>query len=76
MEPFVNLFQAASIDVCVDLRSRYVGMAKHFLNASQIGMAGEKLGRKRMPQRMRGGRSLGARPGDIFRNYAIYVFPR
>ena len=45
--------QPAQLNSSVDLRGGDRGMAKDFLNHSQISAAGEKMRRKAVPERMR-----------------------
>ena len=41
---FLNgLFQAAADDVGINLRRRDIGMAEHFLDAAQVGAAGQEV---------------------------------
>jgi len=44
----VDRLQAGRIDVCVNLRGGDIHVSEHFLNASQVGPAGEQLRREGM----------------------------
>lgn len=42
-----------SVDMCINLGSRYLLMPQHLLDSPQVGTAFQQMGRKRMPERMR-----------------------
>ena len=48
----VDLGQLRAIDMCVDLRGRYIGMPQDFLQHAQVGTARKHVGSKGMAQRM------------------------
>lgn len=54
------------VNVCVYLRSRDIDVPQHFLNAAQVGAAGEKMRRETMPQSMNGQVFRHTRPYSIF----------
>ena len=41
------------VDMCVNLRSRNIGVAEHFLNDPQIGAIAKQVGREAMPEKVR-----------------------
>jgi len=53
MKLFVLGLQPVPVDMGVNLRGGNIRVTQHLLNRSQIGPALQKMGGKRMPQRMR-----------------------
>ena len=49
----MNGLEAGGVHVGVDLRAGDIGVAQHFLHASQVGAVGEQLRREAVPQRVR-----------------------
>ena len=49
----IELASAAVADVGVELRRREIGMAKHLLDAPEIGPALEQVGCERVPEEVR-----------------------
>ena len=68
MELPVNLSEPFLINVRVNLRSRYIHMAKHLLNTSQICPPSEQMRGETMPQSMRRQIARHTRPSGIFLN--------
>ena len=57
----MQVFQARLGDMGVDLSGRQVRMTQHELNGPQVCAMVEQVGRKRVPQRVRGNRPANAR---------------
>ena len=46
-------FQSLLIDVCIDLRRRYVSVSKHFLDDAQIGAVSQQMRCEAVSQKVR-----------------------
>lgn len=53
MKPFMHIFQLRVCDMGIDLRRPEIFMPEHFLHRAQISTISKKIGRKRMPERVR-----------------------
>ena len=62
----MGLFEAALIDVGIDLRGRNVGVTEHFLDNTQIGPIVEQMRGEAMPQRVRSDILRDASPARVF----------
>ena len=50
----MNCLQPLLVDMGIDLRGSYIGMAKHHLHRAQVGSVGEQVGGERVTQHVRG----------------------
>jgi hypothetical protein len=60
VELLVDFSQSLLVDVGIDLRGGNVDVAEHFLDASQVGAAGEQVRRKAVAKGMH---------GEVFRHF-------
>ena len=66
MRQSVLVHKRAHVNMCIPLSGRKPGMAEHFLDGAQVGAGRQKMGRKAVPERMRGYFLADSRPEKMF----------